>query len=186
MTASPRPATDQAPDPGRASARAAVVLVGPMASGKSTLGRIVARLMDLPFIDSDHEIEHEHGSIPQLFETFGETHFRRLERVTVSRVLHSPGVVSLGGGAILDAATRADLAEIPVAFLTVSPDIVAHRLQGTTRPLAGGGIDAWTAIFHERLPLYEEVADVTFDTSIRDTRTIGHDLARWATNHLPG
>ncbi|WP_111720039.1 shikimate kinase [Homoserinimonas sp. OAct 916] len=183
MTDSPGGApTEQEADP--ATARPPLVLIGPMASGKTTLGRVVARLMDLPFIDSDHEIEREHGPIPELFETFGETHFRRLERAAVGRVLRLHGVVSLGGGAILDADTRADLAELPVVFLTVQPDVAAHRMQNTTRPLARGGIDAWTALFHDRLALYREVADVTFDTSIRDTRSIGHDLARWATEQL--
>lgn len=163
--------------------RATLVLVGPMASGKTTLGRLVADSMELAFTDSDHEIENEHGPIPQLFESFGEEHFRHLERVAVARVLRRPGIVSLGGGAVLDPDTRSDLAEFPVVFLTVAPEVAAHRLQNTTRPLAQGGIDAWTAILADRLPLYQEVADATFDTSSRDTRSLGGDLARWATDH---
>lgn len=163
--------------------QATLVLVGPMASGKTTLGRLVAKLMGLPFTDSDQEIENEHGPIPQLFETFGEAHFRRLERDAVARVLRRPGVVSLGGGAVLDAQTRAELAGLPVVFLTVAPQAAAGRLQNTTRPLARGGIDAWSAILQQRLPLYQEVADVSFDTSIRETRALSHDVARWATAH---
>lgn len=183
MTA-PADQPEAADGTGEAPAHAAVVLIGPMAAGKTTIGRIVARLMNLPFIDSDHEIEREHGPIPLLFETFGEAHFRQLERNTVGRVLRGPGVVSLGGGAILDAGTRAALVGLPVAFLTVQPDVAAHRLQNTTRPLARGGIDAWTEIFHQRLPLYREIADVTFDTSTISPHALGHDLARWATDQL--
>lgn len=163
----------------REQVRARLVLVGPMAAGKSTLGRHVAQLIDSPFIDTDHVIATEHGPIDMLFDTFGEAHFRALERDAVALALRESAVVSLGGGAILYADTRADLAQVPVVLLTVSADVAAHRLQGTSRPLARGGIDGWSAILAERRPLYDEVADLTIDTSTRPTTAIAHQIAEW-------
>lgn len=162
-----------------ANVAARLVLIGPMAAGKSTLGRKAARILDAPFIDTDRVIAEEHGPIAGLFDTFGEAHFRMLERDAVGQALRQPAVISLGGGAVLNPDTRAELADVPVVFLTVSPDVAAHRLRGSVRPLARGGIDGWSRILSERLPLYEELSEVTFDTSIRSLVAIVQDIAEW-------
>jgi shikimate kinase len=167
-------------------AGARLALIGPMAAGKSTLGRKVARLLDVPFLDTDRMVTTEHGPITELFDVFGEAHFRRLEREAVALALQTPGaVVSLGGGAVLDAETRSDLAGISTVFLTVSEDAAGLRLRGSHRPLVRGGIDAWKSIFDERRQVYEELADIRFDTSTRPLNTIAREIAAWVDANVP-
>lgn len=145
----------------------AVVFVGPMGAGKTSIGKRVARGLKLPFADTDRVIVQAHGPIPAIFAEHGEQHFRVLEREAVAEALAAGGVVSLGGGAVLDAGTRAALAPHRVVYLTVSPETVASRIRDANRPLVDGDdpVAAWERIFAERRSLYEQVADVTFDTS---------------------
>lgn len=145
----------------------AIVLIGPMGAGKSSVGRRVARSLGVPFQDSDRLIVQEHGPIPEIFVARGETGFRALERDAVTAALQRGGVVALGGGAIVDPDTRAALHGYRVVLLTVDRRTVSRRLRHGTRPLLRGEdpIAEWTRIRDERLPLYEEVADATFDTS---------------------
>ncbi len=150
------------------------VFVGPMAAGKTSVGRRVARALEVPFVDTDKRIAAEHGPIPALFAEHGEKHFRELERAAVAAALAEGGAVSLGGGAVTDAATRALLAEHPVVYLTVSPEAVARRIGGGGRPLLAGE-DPVAA----RRGWYEEVADLTVDTSRRPMRTIAEEIAVW-------
>ncbi|MDO8338165.1 MAG: shikimate kinase, partial [Microcella sp.] len=90
-------------DAGAASRGPVVVLIGPPAAGKSRVGKRVARILDLPVIDTDKVIAAEHGPIPEIFAAHGEPHFRALERAAVVDALRERAVVSLGGGAVLDA-----------------------------------------------------------------------------------
>lgn len=165
----------------------AIVLVGPMGAGKSSVGRRAARELGLSFTDTDKVIAREHGPIPALFERFGEERFRALERVAVAEALAGGGVVALGGGAVLDAATRADLAHHRVVLLTVSPRIVASRIHGSDRPLLADPdpVARWQRIFAERRPLYEEVADITFDTSSGPLAAVVADIVGWARQTPP-
>jgi shikimate kinase len=166
----------------------ALVLVGPMGAGKSSIGRRVARALGVPFSDTDALIVREHGPIPELFRAHGEPHFRALEREAVRRALRSGGVVSLGGGSVLDADTRADLRGHRVAFLTVDRQVVAGRISGGTRPLLGGGgdpVEEWDRIFTARRPLYEEVADAVFDTSRGPLSDIVDGIVTWAASAVP-
>lgn len=159
-----------------------LVLVGPMAAGKTSIGRRVARSLALPFIDTDKRVVSEHGSIPSIFEAHGEQHFRALERSAVADALAEGGVISLGGGAVSDIGTRDLLRKHPVVFLTVSPSAVADRLAAGGRPLLEGGDDPvarWTQIFEERRAWYDEVASVTFDTSRRPMQRIAEDIVAW-------
>src|SRR5690606_35037890 len=150
-----------------------LVLVGPMAAGKTSVGRRIARLLEVPFIDTDKRITAEHGLIPQIFAEHGEPYFRALERQAVA---------ALGGGAVTDAGTRALLVQHPVAFLTVSAESVPRRITGAGRPLlAGEGdpVERWRTIFDERRGWYEEVADLTVDTSHRQMRMLAEEIAAW-------
>lgn len=158
-----------------------LVLVGPMGSGKTSIGRRVARVLGLPLIDTDKRIVSEHGSIPSIFEEHGEQHFRALERSAVADALAEGGVISLGGGAVTDAGTRGLLREHPVVFLTVSPSAVADRIAAGGRPLleSDDPIARWTEIFEERRAWYDEVASVTFDTSRRPMQRIAEDIVAW-------
>jgi shikimate kinase len=102
-----------------------VVFIGPMGAGKTRLGRRVARTLELPFVDTDKVIVAEHGPISDIFDRYGEQYFRSLERAAVQTALQGEGVVSLGGGAVLDADTRRELTELPVVYLSVTADAVA-------------------------------------------------------------
>src|SRR5919202_3957131 len=112
----------------RAAAAVTVALIGPMGAGKSSIGRRLAKGLDLPFTDTDVEIARRHGPIPELFAVGGEAGFRALERTVVAEALAGDGVVALGGGAVLDPDTRRDLERSTVVLLTVSEEAVADRL----------------------------------------------------------
>ena len=159
----------------------AIVFVGPMGAGKSSIGRKVARRLDVAFTDTDKAIAAEHGPIPQIFAEHGEAHFRALERAAVRDALSHGGVVALGGGAVLDADTRADLRAHRVVLLTVEPRVVRNRISGGNRPLleAEDPVAEWSRIAEERAPLYDAVADATFDTSHGPLQAVVEDILAW-------
>jgi shikimate kinase len=163
-----------------------LVLIGAPGSGKTRLGKRVARLLDLPFIDTDKVIVAEHGAIADLFATFGEPHFRRLEREAVSEALRTDAIVAVGGGAVLDPATQADLAAHRVALITVSPEVVASRITGPKRPLLAGGIDSWIRLVASRRELYERLGNRTWDTSSRPLDDIAKEIAAWVSSPSVG
>ncbi|GAA4743591.1 shikimate kinase [Amnibacterium soli] len=154
-----------------------VALIGPMGAGKTSVGRRVAKHLGTRFVDTDAVIAAEHGPVPHLFETVGEGAFRTIERDVVQRELRAGGVVALGGGAVLDASTRAALADCTVVLLTVSEEAVAARLAGGSRPLLTEGLDSWRRIAAAREAVYAALADVTVDTSRRPMTKIAAELA---------
>lgn len=158
-----------------------LVLIGPMGAGKTSVGKRVARALELPFFDTDAAVARAHGPIDQLFVAHGEPYFRAREREAVIEGLATGGVVSLGGGAVLDAATRDDLAAARVVLLTVAPRVVAHRVRGTDRPLLQGDDAAarWSEIYERRRPIYEQLADATFDTSNGPLQSVVDDIVAW-------
>ncbi|WP_255368665.1 shikimate kinase [Agromyces sp. CF514] len=150
-----------------------LVLIGPMGAGKSRVGARLAASAGVPFVDTDARIEERHGPIEEIFERDGEIAFRRIEREVVAEALAERAVVSLGGGAVLDLDTRADLGDVAVVWLTVSAEAVAPRLVGGNRPLlASGGLERWKAIQAEREPVYAALADLEIDTSRRSVGRI--------------
>jgi shikimate kinase len=159
--------------------RPELVLIGPMGSGKSRIGKRIAKLLEVEFTDTDTVIVAEHGPITTIFEEHGEPHFRAVERQVVADALGRAGVVSLGGGAVLDEATQADLEQQRVVLFTVTPEAVAPRLANEKRPLVKNGLEDWLRIRDERMPLYERLADATFDTSARPTSIIAEEVAAW-------
>jgi shikimate kinase len=152
-----------------------------MGAGKTSIGKRVARALERPFSDTDAAISRTHGPIDQLFAAQGEPHFRELERAAVVEALGGGGVVSLGGGAVLDPATRADLARHRVVLLTVAPRVVAHRVRGSSRPLLQGddALSQWTAIYEARRPIYEQLADAVFDTSSGPLNDVVDEIVAW-------
>ncbi len=156
-----------------------LVVIGPPGAGKSVVGKITARLLRAPFIDTDRLIVAKHGDIPAIFEEKGEAWFRSAERIEVQQALAEAAVVALGGGAILDADTQADLAERRVAYIAVSADAASRRIHGTTRPLLTKGIESWRSIMNERRTIYERLATHTVDSSHRTAVSIAHELAEW-------
>ena len=150
----------------------AIVLVGPMGVGKTSIGKKLARTLDLPFVDSDQLIVRDHGEIPKLFETLGEAGFRRIEEDAVLVAISSPAVVATGGGAVLSPQTRTALTQTAVVYLETDGNHMASRLSGGSRPLLQNGMADWRKIYEARRPLYEQVADLTVDTSKLPLRAI--------------
>lgn len=159
--------------------RPAAVLIGPMGAGKTRVGKRVARLLGVGFTDSDKVVVAEHGPIAAIFEAHGEPRFRELERRAVAEALATDHVVSLGGGAILDPATRADLDGLPVVYLTVSAETVAPRLADGKRPLVRDGVESWSRIYEQRRPVYESLARLTVDTDGRPYDQIAEEVSAW-------
>jgi shikimate kinase len=155
-----------------------VVLVGPMGSGKSTVGALLADAWGVPARDTDADVEALEGrSISDIFVDSGEAHFRDLERKAVAEALAThDGVLSLGGGAVLDAATRELLAGHRVVFLKVGLAEAVKRVGlGTSRPLLLGNVRSRIkALLDERTPIYESVATLSVET---DGRTPGEVAA---------
>lgn len=156
-----------------------LVFIGPMAAGKTAVGERVARLLEVPFIDTDARIEAAYGPIPTLFEREGEDYFRVIEREMVAEALTEEAVVALGGGAVLDRDTRADLRECTVVLLSTTAEAVRSRLDAASRPLLRNGIADWQRIADERLPVYEELASIRFDTSDAGADDIAADIVAW-------
>jgi shikimate kinase len=155
-----------------------VVLIGPPGSGKTKLGKRVAKHLGLAFVDTDKVVVAEHGPIAAIFEIHGEPHFRAIERRAVSEALGRDAVVSLGGGAILDPATQADLSEHRVALITVQAAAVSRRIAGSKRPLVNS-LESWVALVEARREIYERLADRTWDTSSRPLDGIAVEIAQW-------
>lgn len=139
-----------------------VVLVGPMGVGKSTVGELLAARLGTTYRDTDADVVAAAGKpIAEIFYDEGEEHFRALERRAVeAAVAGHPGVLALGGGAVLDAATRKLLAGRPVAYLSMDVDEAVRRVGlGAARPLlAVNPRRQWRELMDARRPLYEEVA----------------------------
>ncbi|ODA90432.1 shikimate kinase [Leifsonia xyli subsp. xyli] len=155
-----------------------VVLIGPPAAGKTRVGKRLAKRLGASFIDSDAVIVARHGSIADIFAEHGEPHFRAVERAVVAEAVRRPGVVSLGGGAVIDPATRADLEGKRVVLLTVLPEAIAKRIQNGKRPLVSD-LESWKRLVASRQDLYAALADFTADTSSRPMETIVEEIARW-------
>lgn len=153
----------------RPAAHGPLVLIGLMATGKSTIGRRIASRHGWRFVDTDAVIVDRHGPIPAIFAEQGEPGFRRIEADVVREVLSGAGagaVISLGGGSILHEDTRRLLKDAFVVFLDADLATVLPRLVGNTgRPLlAGEAGETWARLDRERRPIYEALADAVIDT----------------------
>jgi len=153
------------------------VLIGPPAAGKTRLGKRVATLLGVEFVDTDKKVVAAHGPIPEIFELHGEPQFRAWERDAVTDALTTSGIVSLGGGAVVNSDTQRDLENFRVVLITATPDAIAPRLVSSNRPLLAGGIDAWTALLAQRQPIYDRLAEFTVDTSRGSMDSIAEGLA---------
>jgi shikimate kinase len=147
----------------------AVILVGMMGAGKSTVGREYARRHRLEFIDCDHELEARTGvKIATIFEIEGEEGFRRRESQLVEELIQRPGVVlGTGGGVVLMPENRALLrGRGIVVYLNVPPRVLWERTRNDrSRPLlqVPNPRERIESLYRERDPLYREVADVVVD-----------------------
>ncbi|MDO9496074.1 MAG: shikimate kinase [Nocardioides sp.] len=159
-----------------------VVLVGPMGSGKSTIGALLAEALGVTARDTDTDVERLEGrAVSDIFVESGEETFRALEKAAVADALATHGgVLSLGGGAVLDPDTRALLADHRVVFLQVGLSEAVKRVGlGIGRPLLLGNVRSRIkALLDERTPIYASVADVTVDTDQRTPEDIVDEIRK--------
>jgi shikimate kinase len=157
-----------------------VVLVGPMGAGKTTVAGLLAQRWGVAVRDTDHDVEADAGrEISEIFVDDGEAAFRELERKAVATALaEHDGVLALGGGAVLDPATREQLAGHTVVFLRVGlSDAVKRVGLGVGRPLLLGNVRARIkALLDERTPVYESVATHTVTTDARSPEEVADEV----------
>ena len=147
------------------------VLIGMPGSGKSTIGRRLAKAMHLPLLDTDAKIVETTGrSIADIFVA-GEREFRRIEEEVVRAALaEHDGILSLGGGAITSPGVREALAGHTVIYLEISAAEGVRRTGGTVRPLLEGGdrAEKYRALLADRVPLYRQVSTIRVNTNRRN------------------
>jgi shikimate kinase/3-dehydroquinate synthase len=147
-----------------------IFLVGLMGAGKTTIGRALAKKLNKPFFDSDHEIEARTGaSVATIFEIEGETSFRRREADTIRELSLQQGIVlATGGGAVLHPETRSLLKETPfVIYLHANISQLLQRTErDKSRPLlqTADPRKKLEELFTQRDPFYREVADLIIET----------------------
>jgi shikimate kinase len=162
---------------------AIAVLIGPPGSGKSSIGRALAKLLQQDFVDTDALIEEQEGkSIREIFQQSGEEKFREIESAVVThQLVHAEGIIALGGGAVLSTATQASLKNsiADVVFLNVSASNAVPRVSAnSSRPLLSENpSEQWSALLKERLPIYIDLADITIDTDNKKAQEVAIEIA---------
>jgi len=144
-----------------------IVLIGAPGSGKTTVGAMLAERLGVPFNDADAIIVERAGrSIAEIFTDDGEAAFRALEEQVTAELLELPGVLSLGGGAVLSSTTRAALRSHRVVWLRIGLSQSVKRVGlDTARPLLLGNVRGQLLkLLNERAPLYAQVATEVVDT----------------------
>jgi shikimate kinase len=163
------------------TARPRVVLVGPMGAGKTTVAGLLGARWGLAVRDTDHDVEGAAGkSVAEIFVDDGEDHFRVLERAAVLAALtEHPGVLALGGGAVLDPVVQQALRDHVVVFLEVGlSDAVKRVGLGVGRPLLLGNVRSRIKLLlDERLPVYRAVATYTVVTDGRSPDEVADEVA---------
>ncbi|MGH6858847.1 MAG: shikimate kinase [Phyllobacterium sp.] len=166
-----------------------IVLVGLMGAGKSTVGKKLASLVELPFFDADHEIEKVSTmTIPELFEAYGEAEFRDLERRVIARMLEEgPIVLATGGGAYMNEQTRGAIAAEGVSlWLKAELDVLMARVvRKQNRPLLkhADPRGVMERLMHERHPIYA-LADLTVSSREEKKEVIALEAMQALAAHL--
>jgi len=159
-----------------------LILVGPMGAGKSTIGRLLAKELRIPFRDSDKEIEVRTGAdIPWIFDVEGEQGFRDREQAVIADLSQDEGVVlATGGGAVMRPENRAALrAGGRVVYLHASIEQqIGRTAKDRNRPLLRGPDPrkVLTDLMAIRDPLYREIADLVIETDERPPRIVVHEI----------
>lgn len=161
-----------------------IFLVGLMGAGKTTLGRLLAKRLEMIFVDSDHEIEARTGvGIPTIFEIEGEAGFRRREAQVIAELATRRGqVLATGGGVVIRPENRAQLkANGYVVYLHAQPETLYERLRNDrSRPLlqTADPLAKLRTLYAERDPLYRETADLVMDVRRIGTQTLLQHLLK--------
>ena len=160
-----------------------IILVGPPGSGKSTVGKYLAKELGISLIDTDRIIEEREGrSISEIFLTDGEEGFRAIEKKVVLESLDvDDSIVALGGGSVLDSDVQARLTQCPeVIFLDVSISNAAPRVGfNKERPLLmGNPRQQWLQLMERRRSIYESLATRTVSTDNRKAQEVAHEIAQ--------
>lgn len=167
------------------------VLIGLPGSGKSTIGRRLAKALDVDMLDTDAAIEQQTGRpIADIFATDGEQEFRRIEEGVVRAALaEHDGIVSLGGGAVTSPGVRAALAGHTVVYLEITAAEGVRRTGGNTvRPLLAGPdrAEKFRALMSERVPLYRQVATIRVNTNRRNPGAVVRHIVCRLQDPQPG
>lgn len=141
-----------------------IVLIGPMGSGKTTLGKKLAAELKVEFVDTDKIVARHHGAITRIFETKGEPHFRELETKALEKALKSNCVVATGGGAVLSELNQKLMREHHVVFLDTTAEHVLGKINLSKRPLLKDNPAKWQEIYDQREEIYRSLADQTVFT----------------------
>ena len=158
----------------------AIVLVGPMGAGKTTLGKKLAKKLGVRFADTDRLIGAKHGSITRIFQKHGEDHFRNIETKALIKALAEFDIVATGGGVVIREENRELLKDHRVIFLDTDSESVLGKINLEKRPLLKDDPAAWDRIYSERVELYKAVADATLFTGSRPIRTLMTELEELA------
>lgn len=148
-----------------------IVLIGFMGTGKTAVGRIVARILNYRFIDTDQMVEDATGlTINQIFRKHGEIRFRSEESLVVSKLAGKTGlVIATGGGVVLNPDNIKVLKQNGIfIYLNADPEVILERVsRRNTRPLLAKGknLETIQTLFQERYRYYQDYADYTIDTS---------------------
>jgi shikimate kinase len=156
-----------------------VAIVGYMGSGKTTLGRVLARALRREFVDLDRAIVKEAGKgIPEIFAEHGAERFRELEHKALLDALEdlTPSVVACGGGIVLRPDNRTLLREVTTVFLREDTGVLYHRTRGPGRPLRAASREEFETRYTERLPLYREVADIEVEVNGRPPAQVAEEV----------
>ncbi|RMH68978.1 MAG: shikimate kinase [Gemmatimonadetes bacterium] len=157
-----------------------IILTGFMGTGKTTVGKLVAKMLQWSFIDLDHAIEQQRGmTIHQIFERYGEAAFRSAENRFCQYLLHcSQTVIATGGGTILDPENRCNLEKTGLLIaLFADPSEIARRLPTASgRPLFQGD---WQKLYAERLPVYRDLAHQIETTGKTPARVAQEVITLW-------
>jgi shikimate kinase len=162
--------------------RGPVAIVGYMGSGKSTVGRLLARSLGWDFVDLDREIARSaERAIPEIFERYGEGHFRDLEHRALLAALDGERerIVACGGGIVERPENREGLAGVATVFLWEDTGLLFGRTRGALRPLRGAGREEFERRYERRLPLYREVADLEVAVNGQPPRAVAGEIERW-------
>ena len=165
--------------------RSNIFLIGPMGVGKTTIGRVLARMMNLRFFDSDQEIELSSGAnIPWIFDVEGESGFRERESRMISQLCQRRDIVlATGGGVILEKRNREVLCSNgTVVYLTAPIEKLVDRTkQDKNRPLlqTNNPKQKLIELFEARNPLYKDVSDVVIDTQGKKPLAVASEIQRF-------